>query len=444
MTQGSETMYDLKITNGALYIEGRFQKKTLYIESGIIKELSEKDHPASETYDALGAMVLPGFIDPHVHFSLEVGTHKTADDFKSGSIAAAYGGVTTFVDFLDPTDTAKDLEKAFEKRLKKAKESVIDYKFHATLKNPKEILDKYVKTMRTLGLDTLKVFTTYSDSGRRTYDDDIKTLLSLTKKHNFLVLAHIENDVLITLDDAYTHEDLLKSRPSESEMKEALKLAGFVRETGGRLYMVHLSSGHTLNALIKHYDDILNKTFFVETCPQYLTFTSDALKGEDGYLYTCAPPLRSRVEQTHIKNHFKNVHTIGTDHAPFLSKEKRKKRLKDIPLGIGSIEHAFNILYRTFGDALIDKMTVNPAMRMGLYPTKGTLEKGSDADIVIVKKTEPYKIKAHHSSCDYDLYEGQEVSTHVVSTLSRGRFVIKDGIFNPQKGQWIKGEGIHD
>ncbi|MFW5914028.1 MAG: amidohydrolase family protein, partial [Bacillota bacterium] len=417
-------MYDLKITNGNVYHEGTFSRTNLYIENGTIKEISETKHEAKETYDARGAMVLPGFIDPHVHFALKVGGHVSADDFKSGSITAAHGGVTTFVDFLDPTATLKDLESAFERRLEEAKESVIDYKLHATLKNPEDPLDDYIKRMRSLGLDTLKVFTTYSDSNRRTYDEDIEKLLSRTRKDNFLVLAHIENDDLITLDDAFTHEDLAKSRPSESETTEALKLAGMVKKTGGRLYMVHLSSGTTLYELIHHYEPILNKSFFIETCPQYLTFTRESLHEKDGHLYTFAPPLRTRYEQSLIEKHFDTVHTIGTDHAPFLSEEKDKAKLKDIPLGIGSVEHAFNILYHKFGNAVIDKMTKNPAKRMGLYPQKGTLEVGSDADITIIEKTEPYPIKANHSACDYSLYQGQEVSTKIKSALSRGRFVI--------------------
>ncbi|MFP4077718.1 MAG: dihydroorotase [Candidatus Izemoplasmataceae bacterium] len=437
-------MYDLRIIHGNVYHAGAFSRKNLYIENGTIKEISQSFHEAKESYDARGAMVLPGFIDPHVHFALKVGNHVSADDFRSGSVTAAYGGVTTFVDFLDPTATVKDLETAFERRLEEAKESVIDYKLHATLKNPEDPLDEYIKKMRALGLDTLKVFTTYSDSNRRTYDEAIETLLSRTRKDNFLVLAHIENDDLITLDDAFTHEDLAKSRPSESETTEALKLAGMVEKTGGRLYMVHLSSGTTLSELIHHYETILNTSFFVETCPQYLTFTREALHGKDGHLYTFAPPLRTRYEQSLIEKHFDRVHTIGTDHAPFLSEEKEKPKLRDIPLGIGSVEHAFNILYQKFGNTVIDKMTLNPAKRMGLYPRKGTLEVGSDADIAIVEKTAPYPIKANHSNCDYSLYQGQEVSTKIKATLSRGRFVIKDGTLIEQKGQWLKGEGIHD
>ncbi|MFW6285083.1 MAG: amidohydrolase family protein [Bacillota bacterium] len=437
-------MYDLRILNGQLYQAGTFSNKHLYIQDGLIKAISETVHPAKETYDAKDRMVLPGFIDPHVHFALKVGGHVSTDDFKSGSITAAYGGVTTFVDFLDPTATVEGLKEAFKRRLEEAQASVIDYKLHATIKEPKDSLDAYIATMRSLGLDTLKLFTTYSDSGRRTYDATIEALLKRTRTDDFLVLAHIENDDLITLDDAFTHEDLAKSRPSESETTEALKLAGMVAKTGGRLYMVHLSSGTTLSALIKHHEAILNKDFFVETCPQYLTFTRDALHEKNGHLYTFAPPLRTRYEQSLIEKHFDTIHTIGTDHAPFLSKEKAKAKLKDIPLGIGSIEHAFNILYHKFGDAVIDKMTVNPAKRMGLYPKKGTLEVGSDADIAIVEKTQPYPIKANHSACDYSLYQGLEVSTKIHSTLSRGRFVIKDGTLITQKGKWLKGEGMHD
>ncbi len=439
-----KNMDDLKIINGAVYQNGDFYKTNVYIKDGKITAVSSEDRPTKDTYDAANAMVLPGFIDPHVHFSLDVGGHTTADDFASGSRTAAFGGVTTFVDFLDPTSNARDLKEAFEKRRKLSESSTLDYKLHATMKNPEGPLEKYVTTMRELGLDTLKVFTTYSESGRRTQDIAIKRLLELTKSHGFLLLAHIENDDLITLKDSFTHEDLTKSRPSESETVEALKLADFVKTTGGRLYMVHMSSGHTLKALKHRHSDILNSRFFVESCPQYLLFTRDCLHKKNGHLYTFAPPLRSGMERHYLQKHFEAIHTIGTDHAPFMKKEKEKAHLKDIPLGIGSIEHTFNVLYHRFGKALIDKMTLNPAKRMGLFPKKGILQKGSDADIAIVKSRDPYHINANHSACDYSLYTGLEVSTTIVSTLSRGRFILKDGQFIKQKGQFIKGEGIDD
>ena len=437
-------MHDLKIINGNVYRQGAFEHTNLYVDDGLITGFSKEERPSKETYDAKGAMVLPGFIDPHVHFSLRVGGHTSADDFRTGSIAAAYGGVTTFVDFLDPTDTVEALERAFESRREEAAKSVIDYKLHATLKHPKSALKDYVDTMQRLGLDTLKVFTTYSDSGRRTYDEDIERLLELSKEKDFLLLAHIEKDALITTDPSFTHEDLAKSRPSESETLEAFKLADLVRKTGGRLYMVHLSSGNTLQGLKDKYADVLNQGFYVETCPQYLTFTRDRLHDADGRLYTFAPPLRTKREQALLKKHFDDVHSIGTDHAPFLSTEKAKERLEDIPLGIGSVEHAFNILYHTFGDPLIDKMTMNPAKRMGLFPKKGTLEIGSDADITIVEKTGERTIEQDHSACDYSLYKGKTVSTRILSTVSRGRFIIRDGTLEEKQGHWQKGRGIHD
>ena len=437
-------MDDLKITNGAVYMNGDFYKVNVYIKDGRISALTKNEREAKETYDANGSMVLPGFIDPHVHFSLEVGSHKTADDFESGSRAAAYGGVTTFVDFLEPTATVNALEKAFEKRKEEARDSTLDYKFHATMKAPEDSLESYVKAMRSLGLDTLKVFTTYSDSGRRTGDEAIRELIRLTVPERFLLLSHIENDALINLNKDFTHEDLPKSRPSESETVEALKLADFVKETGGRLYMVHLSSGHTLKALKHKHSDILNTRFFVESCPQYFMFRRECLHKKNGHLYTCAPPLRSMMEQHYLRNHFNDIHTIGTDHAPFMKSEKEKPLLKDIPLGLGSIEHTFNVLYHLKGTSVIDKMTKNPAKRMGLFPKKGILKEESDADIAIVKLRSPYKIKANHSACDYSLYEGLEASTEIISTISRGRFVIKDGVFTRQKGEFLRGEGIDD
>jgi len=204
-------MDDLKITNGAVYMNGDFYQVNVYIKDGRISALTKDARDSKDTYDANGSMILPGFIDPHVHFSLEVGSHKTADGFESGSRAAADGGVTTFVDFLEPTATVDALEKAFEKRKEEAKDSTLDYKFHATMKAPDDSLESYIKAMRRMGLDTLKVFTTYSDSGRRTEDEAVRELIRLTVPERFLLLAHIENDELINLNKDFTYEDLPKA-----------------------------------------------------------------------------------------------------------------------------------------------------------------------------------------------------------------------------------------
>ncbi|QUI23474.1 amidohydrolase family protein [Vallitalea pronyensis] len=429
-------MYDLAIMGGQPYIDGNYTNKNLYIKDGMIACMTNEVLPAKETYHAAGKKVLPGFIDPHVHFALGGGRYTSCDDFYSGSISAAYGGITTYIDFLDPIARGEELEDALRRRQELAKESVIDYGFHTTIKNPQGQVPQIVDEMKRLALPSVKLFTTYSDSGRRTYDNEIIQLLQCTKSSHIIVLAHIEADDLIDLNPSYGPQDLLKSRCSKAETKEALKLAELTRTYNGKLYMVHLSSGYTLRALKEQYSDILNKDFIVESCPHYFSLSSTAFEGDRGYAYTMAPPLRSEEEVMILNALFDDVYTIGTDHCPFMKNEKNHQHLLDIPMGIGGVEHSFRILYAKYGDKVIDKMTINPAKVHGLYPRKGVLQVGSDADVVIYDPDGEYTISSDHSRCDYSVFEGKKVMGRIESTISRGNFVIKHGA-------WVGGKGIY-
>ncbi len=432
-------MYDLSIKNGLVYLDGAFEKRNIYIKGDTIERITDENLKSLSTHDARGNMVMPGIIDPHVHFGLDLGFARARDDFEAGTRAAVHGGVTTVIDFLDPVDNPGALRQAFKKRYEAAKDAHIDYKFHATIKHPDCDLEDFVLTMKSLGMDTLKLFTTYSDSGRRTNDEDIIRLLRLSDKHDFLLLVHIESDGMITLDDAFTHEDLPISRPRESETVEALKLASFVDIHGGSLYMVHLSSGETLRQLKKTYPHLLNRRFIIESCPQYFTFDLEKLRQEDGHLFTFAPPLRIEAEKKLLRSMIDDIATIGTDHCAFHKADKQKPRLKDIPLGIGGVEQSFDIMYHRFGATIIDKMTRNVARIHRIDRRRGTLAPGKRADIFIYQK-ERRLLKHHHGDADHNLYMGLEVSGKVTATIKGGRFLLKDGVFTPGEGRMINNE----
>ena len=273
-------MNDLLIKNGLVFLKGKWVKTNLAVLGEKISYIGNEEVDAKDVLDADGLKVLPGLIDPHVHFELNCGRVTSCDDFYSGSVCAAYGGVTTIIDFLDPTRNAEELEKSYYERIALAKKSLVDYHMHACIREPNGDLEEYVKTVVKLGMRTIKLFTTYSDTHRRTYDKDIAELLRLSKKYNVMIEAHIENDNLVDLRDEYTYKDLPVSRPSLLETSEALKLAKLVRETGGNFYMVHCSSGETLKALKEQFSDILGKNFFVESCPQYFVFNNSVLEQE--------------------------------------------------------------------------------------------------------------------------------------------------------------------
>ncbi|MEW8993144.1 amidohydrolase family protein [Clostridium sp.] len=429
--------YDLAIINGNIYVEGEFIRGNLYINNGIIKNISKDIFLAKDIYDAKGNYVLPGFIDPHVHFQLKVGNDVSADDFYNGSIVAAYGGVTTFIDFLDPVKNIEELEKAYVTRKRKAKVSVIDYGFHSTIANFQDNEELFIEEIKKRGICSIKFFTTYSSSNRKTDLRTINNLLEISKRKKIMLISHSENEEFIREGKfpVSVHEE---NRPTLCETTEVLTLAEMTKNMDGYMYIVHLSSGESLRRIMDLYKSLVDKNLFIESCPQYFYLSKDNYLLEDGFLYTLTPPLRSLKEIDELRKNIEYVSVIGTDHCPFKSYEKERKTLDLIPMGIGGIEHSFNLLYTLFGEKIIDKFTKNPAKIHGLYPKKGTLLPGSDADVVIFDPLASYKIKNTHSNCDYNLYEGIDVQGKVLTTISRGKFIIKDKkLVGFEKGNYV-------
>ena len=430
-------MFDLFIKNGFVYKNNRFVKTNIGVLGETIVYIGNDVYPAKQTYDATQRRVLPGLIDPHVHFDLYCGTIASRDDFYYGSKSAAYGGITTIVDFLDPSRNASELEKTFDERMEKARRCNVDYHFHACIREPNGNLEEYVLTMKKLGINTVKLFTTYSETHRRTYDKDIKKLLKLSKKYKFLVLAHIENDEMINRDEKLTYKELTYARPTIAETSEALKLCKFVKQTGGYLYMVHCSSGDTLKKICDKYGEYLGRNIFIESCPQYFVFSNSVLKGNQGYLYTFAPPLRNETERKLLIQYIKYVDAIGTDHCAFNMEDKEKHTLlKGMPLGVGGIESSFVIMYKMFGDQIINKMSKNLA-KIERFAGKGEIKVGNFADFTIISGANQC-IGKPHGAVDYSIYEHIKVNTTVESTIVRGKFVFQKGKFVEQHGKYIR------
>lgn len=426
-------MYDLGIKNGTVYLNGGFFNCNIYIKNGVITNITNEDLGCKVEENASGKLVLPGFIDPHVHFSLGVGSNISSDDFYTGSIKGVLGGVTTYIDFLDPIKSVEEIEEAYKNRMKLAEKSVSDYAFHTTIANPKSSPEEIIKAGIEKGITSIKLFTTYADTDRRTYDKYIYDLLKLSKKYNVRVVIHAENDELVSDDKKVKVKEHEVSRPVVSEVTEVLKLAEMARETGGLLYIVHVSCGTTVKRLKECFSkELKSKQIILESCPHYYLFNSEIYKGEEGYLYLMTPPLRPEEERKLLYEQIDFITTIGTDHCPFAKELKNKKYTSEIAMGIGGIQYSFQNMYTEFGRKIISKFTDGPAKAYGLYPQKGSLMVGSYADIVIYDENIKEVINDSES-----IYDGKSMKGKIEKVFLRGKLIAEKGKVLESKGSYV-------
>ncbi|TYB92625.1 MAG: amidohydrolase family protein [Kosmotoga sp.] len=441
------------ILSGTCYING-----DLHINGDKIAAITRTGEFDSKKYiDCTDLIVMPGFVDPHVHFQLDVGKYTSLDDFSSGSEAAISGGVTTFIDFTQPVNRYSEVVKSINDRKKAAKNSRVDYSFHLTLAGdpdftPEKIVDLAIRE----GLTSIKVFTAYGDSDRRIDDGYLNRLIELSGKAGVVVLVHAENDEIIKHNmktaKSYMPQELPNIRNTKSEMLDAIKIATITAKSKGQCYMVHVSSGETVEFLSEHFEKILNKYLFLETCPQYFSLNKEYLSGEDGFLYTCCPPLRSELERKKLLRGLRseNVGTIGTDHCPFKIEEKRENMddIRKIPFGIGSIGFTYSLFRTLVSESPVDvvnKLSKTPAVLMGLYPEKGSLLPGTDADVVIVDPEKEWTVtKTIFGKSEYSPFEGMHLKGKIEFTISRGEVVFdgKKVAAKEGSGKFIKRDKI--
>lgn len=424
-------IFDLGILNGRLYLEGKCIKSNLYIKNGIIDTISTSYLECIEEYDAKDNMVLPGLIDAHVHFNLGVGANVSEDDFYQGSIKAAIGGITTFIDFLDPIKDVNQLDEAFNIRHELAKKSVIDYGFHVTLGNPDGDVKELLNKSNLLGMPTIKLFTTYASTNRQTKDDYIDNLLEYSRKTKTRILVHAENNEMINEKDVLV-KDHESSRPALSEITEVIKLAEMAKYRNGLLYIVHTNCGTTLERLKEMYAKELHSSIILESAPHYFKFNSEVYEKQDGYLYTMTPPLRYEYERKKLVNNVDAIDVIATDHCPFSKKLKNKKFTNEISMGVGGVQYSFLNMFTLYGESIIPKFTENPSKIHGLYPKKGTLMPGSDGDVVIFNPNKITKVID-----DDSIYNNETLKGEIIATISKGKFIVRYGKFLEGQGSYL-------
>jgi dihydropyrimidinase len=428
-------IYDLVLKNGEIYVDQCFLKKNIYINGEKIVRITDKNLASKKVIDCTDKLVMPGFIDPHVHFELDLGEFSSRDDFYQGSKIAALGGVTTFIDFLDPILTNAELTEVFNERQELAKKSLVDYSFHVTLGNYEDDTLQLIKEAKALGLPSIKVFTTYSESNRRI---SLKKLYELISDE-ILVLIHSEKDELITKEDELFNYK--NARPWLSEYLQILEIAGITSLKKGNVYIVHTTCGSAIQMVAEKFEHLLSQDKIIfESCPQYFYLNEEKYVEEDAKLFLIAPPLRSKKEMIYLKSNIEHIQSIGTDHCAFTKEDKVKyNKVSKIPKGFGSIEYSFSLMYNLYGRKIIDHFTKNPAKIFGLYPQKGKIELNTDADLVIFDPNKTFVIDAGHSNAGYSPYEGISLKGKVESTLLRGKLIVEDYNFiGESKGNFLR------
>ncbi len=425
---------DFGIINGSVYLDGAFINTNLYIKDEKIECMTTERLDCKQEIDAGGLWVLPGFVDPHVHFDLGVGVKKSSDDFYMGSKKAAFGGITTYIDFLDPVKKADQIPEAFQKRMHQAEKSMVDYAFHTTLAGPQDTAENMVKESKKVGITSIKIFTTYADTDRRTKEDYIYELLKESKKEEIKILVHAEKDELISTDQHILVKDHEKSRPVQSEKEEVLCLAKMARETGGNLYIVHVSAGSTVREVAELYvEELKSHQVTLESCPHYFIFDSSIYEEEEGYLYTMTPPLRPSIEKELLKNEINHIQTIGTDHCPADISLKKHTYTSDIFMGVGGVKYSFLNMFTLFGEQILEKFTKEPASAYGLFPEKGSLFVGTDADLVLFDPNAATVVDDRES-----IYHGMQLKGSIKKVFLRGDIIIEDNQMIEKMGKYIK------
>lgn len=426
-------MYTKAFLNGEVYVNNEFVKTNLYIQGEKIAKISDEHYKASEIIDATGLRIIPGLIDAHVHLNMQGGSSCSSDDYETGTWAAAYGGVTTIIDFLSEASYAAEIEKMFQSKMLETKDACIDYAFHASIRELVDSPDEIAEAALKLDMPTIKLYTTY-----RVYSSPktIEGMIKRSSRGDIMIMCHCEQDDLLNKKESAIDQHG-NNRPPISEITSVRQIAIWTRKHKGKTYIVHTSCGSTIEMLKQDFDDILGKNLFIEGAPHYFLFDDSVYSTSNARLYTMTPPLRPSSEREKLISNWQEVNCFATDHCPFMKKDKLKHSIQDIDMGVGGVEHAFSVLHPLFGDAIIDRFTEQPARLHGLYPRKGVIAVGSDADLLVYQETALKPIRDNHSQSDYSIYENTCKDISVVSVLSRGNYVIREGIAMPHTGVYL-------
>lgn len=452
------------VRGGLIVSDNRCLPGDLLVDGGTIAASGGGIDPAAadSVIDAAGCEVFPGGVDPHVHFELETPAGTSSDDFASGSRAALAGGTTTVIDFVTPR-RGEPLPAAWEARRAVAARSLCDYGLHMSVTGWNErTAAELEECCRRRGIRSVKAYLAYKETiGLE--DREFLDLLDAARRLKFLPLVHAESGDMV----AYLQRRLLadgrtaagehpRSRPPEVEGDAVGRALLMARLAGVPLYVVHVSTRQGLDAVAAARQ--AGQAAIAETCPQYLLLGEERYRGDaaEAARHVMSPPLREGEHRQALWAALASglVQAVGTDHCPFTAAEKSRFAASDftrIPGGIGGVEYRLPLLY-TFGVVagrislarFVDLVSTRPAKLFGLYPRKGTLRPGSDADVVVWDPGRKWTVDAasQRQRGDRTAYAGFELQGAPRLVLRRGEAVFADGdvAADPGSGAWLGGE----
>lgn len=441
-------MSDILIKNGLVVDTEWMRHYDILISGSKIRRVAPSIDAATLPHDtsvihADGLCVLPGIIDAHTHYHLVSRGTVTADSFEEGSRLAAFGGVTTVVDFAD--DNKISLLDSLHARRREMVPMAIDYALHQGVYKYRSDIRKELESIKRAGIGTLKMFTTYKDVGYLVDDrNELREIFRAARDLGLMVSVHSEDDGIVTQISSswkgtYTPSDHADMRPPEAEAAAIEYVGGIAGELDMPIYIVHLSSKKGLESVRKLRMEGVK--VIVETTPHYLFLTREKLIGPDGPLYVMTPPLRTAEDNEALQEALLNgeIQVVATDHCSFTREQKLESNdCRTIYPGIPGTEELLPLLH-TFGvtsgrlslSQIVNLLSTGPAKIFGLYPEKGSLEVGTDADITLFNPDQSWTLSKDtlHSASGYTAYEGFSVTGKVVMTYLRGRLVMGDGIY---------------
>ena len=449
--------FDTIIANGRVVTATDTYTADIAINHGKITAIGQTlpRENTTSVIDAGGRYVFPGGIDVHTHLDMPFGGTNSADDFETGTRAAAFGGTTTLIDFAIQYK-GQSLRTAFDTWMQKAAgKAVCDYAFHCIVT---DLADSQLQEMNALvreGVTSFKLFMAYP--GVFMLDDgSIFKALRTTAKNGGLVCMHAENgnaiDVIVqqALAEGKTAPKYhALTRPTTAEAEAVSRAIALAEMAGAPVYIVHLSCNEALEKVREARDRGL--PVYAETCPQYLYLSIENFDVDpefEGAKYVFTPPLREKWHQEKLWEGLTRDHlqVVSTDHCPFCFKEQKEMGRGDftkIPNGGPGVEHRMSLIYsggvakgRFNVNRFVELVSTTPAKLFGLYPRKGTIAIGSDADLVIFDPARKHTISArtHHMRVDYSMFEGIEVTGMPDVVLSRGRVVVEGNEFRGHRG----------